>query len=153
MSSSFSSWVGQHWADVAPDAAPPPAAAPVPLQRYPISYDNFDLRPEGNEVVAEMTIDVASGEPFVPHGYVYEVGKTQPLEDVRLTAAPGRPGRLQARFTQVEEGKPYSVSIGIFSRTDSLLKWFGDLSTFSLQAGAITTPKIDTLASELGCGA
>src|SRR5262249_14317381 len=123
--------------------------APAP---YPYTYQDFALRIDGSTVVAEMKIDVASGEPYVPHGYLYPVGGTQPLEDVRLTAAPGQPGRLEARFSSVDESNAYSVSLAIFSRTGSLLKWFNNVATFAVRDGSLTAPKIDTLASELGCG-
>jgi hypothetical protein len=98
-----------------------------------------------------MKIDVPSGEPYVPHGYLYEVGNTRPLEDVRLTAAPGRPGRLEARFSAAEETRPYAISLGIFDRAGALKKWFGNVATFAVEDGALVTPKIDTLVTELGC--
>ena len=100
-----------------------------------------------------MRINVASGEPYVPHAYLYAIGNPQPLEDVRLTAAPGKPGVLEARFSTVADARPYSISLGIFNREGALRKWFGDVNKFSLVAGALATPNIDRLASELGCSA
>jgi hypothetical protein len=100
-----------------------------------------------------MKIDVPSGEAYVPHAYLHQVGNTQPLEDVRLTAAPGHPGELAARISQAVEGPSYSISLGIFDPGGSLRKWFNDISTFAIAGGALTTPRLDTLTTELGCGA
>ena len=99
-----------------------------------------------------MAINVPSGEAYVPHGYLYQVGNTEPVEDVRLTAAPGAPGKLAARFTHPVEGPAYTVSLGIFDPSGSLRKWFNNLATFAITGGALTTPKVDTLTTELGCG-
>jgi hypothetical protein len=103
-------------------------------------------------VVAEMKIDVPSGEAYVPHGYLYQVGNTQPLEDVRLTAAPGQPGKLDARFTAAAEGPAYMVSLGIFDPAGSLRKWFNGISSFTITSGTLSTPHVDKLTAELGCG-
>jgi hypothetical protein len=151
VSSSFTDWARQHWDDVDIGSAAAPGAGPITEQPYPYRYTDLTVRAEGTDVIAELRIDVASGEPYVPHAYLYDVGSAQPREDVRLSAAPGQPGRLAAHFTQVEPGKPYSISIGLFNRTDTLRKWFGNITTFALQDGQIAKPQIDTLAGELGC--
>ncbi len=148
---SFTEWTSQHWETTALDGTTPPSSAPTQQQPYPYSYSDFSLRVDAEAVVAEMKIDVASGEPYVPHAYLYALGNTQPVEDVRLTAAPGQPGRLAARFTTLEAGRAYSISLGIFNRADALRKWFNNVATFALVEGALTTPRPDTLASELGC--
>jgi hypothetical protein len=72
---------------------------------------------------------------------------------VRLTAAAGHPGELAARFSQIVEGPAYTVSLGIFDPGGSLRKWFNNISTFAIVGGSLTTPKVDTLTTELGCGA
>jgi hypothetical protein len=100
-----------------------------------------------------MKINVPSGEAYVPHAYLYQVGNTQPLEDVRLTAAAGHPGELAARFSQAVEGPAYTVSLGVFDPAGSMRKWFNNISTFAIVGGSLTTPKVDTLTTELGCGA
>jgi hypothetical protein len=149
----FTDWVASHWATVnLGNTARPPTEAAAIEQPYPYTYRDLALRVDGAVVVAEMKIDVASGEPYVPHGYLYETGNTVPLEDVRLTAAPGQPGRLEARFSAVEDARSYAVSLGVFNRTGTLLKWFNNVATFAVRDGALTAPRIDTLASELGCG-
>jgi hypothetical protein len=107
----------------------------------------------GDVVVGSMVIDVPSGEAYVPHAYLYQVGNPQPLEDVRLTAAPGQSGKLAARFTHAVEGPAYTVSLGIFDPGGSLRKWFNAMATFAIADGVLTTPKVDTLTTELGCGA
>lgn len=99
-----------------------------------------------------MKIRVASGEPYVPHAYLFEIGASQPLQDVLLTAAPGRPGILAARFERAQPNTPYAVSLGIFDRTGKLRKWFNNVATVAAVDGQITTPKVDTLTAELGCG-
>lgn len=148
----FTDWTRQHWDTVDIGDAALPADGPIAEQRYPYTFSDLAVRLDGDTVVAEMKIDVASGEPYVPHGYLYQVGNAQPLEDVRLTAAEGQPGRLAARFTQVQPDTAYSVSLGIFNRADALRKWFGNVATFTVQNGLLAAPKIDTLAAELGCG-
>jgi hypothetical protein len=110
-----------------------------------------DLDGDG-AIVAEMKIKVTSGEPYVPHAYLYEIGDLQPLQDVRLTAAPGQHGRLAARFEQAEAGTPYAISLGIFDRAGKLRKWFNNVATLAVVDGQLTTPKVDTLTTELGCG-
>jgi len=136
---------------LASDAAPA-AAGPILEQPYPYTYSDLSLRVDADAVIAEMKINVASGEPYVPHAYLYALGNSQPLEDVRLSAAVGQPGRLAARFANLEEGRPYAVSLGIFNRADALRKWFDRVATFAVVDGALTTPHVDTLAAELGCG-
>jgi hypothetical protein len=148
----YTDWTRQHWAALAIGGAALPTGGPIQEQRYPYAFADLTVHVDGDAVVAEMKIDVASGEPYVPHGYLYVVGNAQPVEDVRLTAAQGVPGRLAARFTQVQPGTSYSVSLGIFNRADALRKWFGNVATFVVNDGALATPKIDTLAAELGCG-
>jgi hypothetical protein len=149
----YTSWVRDRW-DVAGLGRPLPAAnSSVVEQTYPYTFDGLVVRLDGPAVVAEMKIDVPSGEPYVPHGYLYEVGNTQPLEDVRLTAAPGQPGRLEARFSTADETRPYMISLGIFDRVGALKKWFGNVATFAVQNGALVKPTIDPLATELGCKA
>jgi hypothetical protein len=150
---SFAGWVRDHWAETSLGGAAPPAAGPIQEQAYPYAYRDLALRVDGSAVVAELRIDVPSGEPYVPHAYVYAPGNTQPLDDVTLTAAAGQPGKLAARFARIEAGKPYSVSLGLFSRNGGLLKWFNNLAAFAVADGAITTPQVDTLTTELGCGA
>jgi hypothetical protein len=149
----FSVWAADHW-----DAANlgGTVQAPVPgsirEQQYPYSFRDFALQLEGNIVVGSMAIDVPSGEAYVPHAYLYEVGNPQPLEDVRLTAAQGQPGKLAARFTNARGGPAYTVSLGIFDPAGSLRKWFNAMATFAIADGRLTTPKVDTLTTELGCG-
>jgi hypothetical protein len=148
----FLSWVRDRWDLVGLGAAAPAAALP-PRLTYPYGFTDLSTRVENDLVVADLKIEVPSGEPYVPHAYLYEIGNPQPLKDVRLTAAPGQPGLLEARFDGVAPAHPYAISLGIFDRTGTLKKWFGNVSTFALQNGALVPPKVDTLASELGCGA
>jgi hypothetical protein len=151
---SFAAWVRPHWNDTTLGGpAPLPTEGAIPEQRYPYTYQDLALRFDGNAVVAELKIDVASGEPYVPHAYLYQIGNADPLEDVLLTADPSAPGHLAARFTQVDDGTPYSISLGIFNRADVLRKWFDNMVAFAVSNGAITTPQVDTLAAELGCKA
>ncbi len=150
---SFTDWVRDHWSDANPRrVAPPPTEEPNAEYAYPYTYRDLDVRLDDGAVVAEMKIAVSSGEPYVPHAYLYKMGSSQPLEDVRLTAARGQPGRLAARFTRIEPGTPYAISLAIFSRTGALRKWFNNVATFASIDGQIMTPKVDTLATELGCG-
>jgi hypothetical protein len=168
----WSYWDGDgisHWRDVAPgytswmtdhleavglgSVARAPVPGTVAEQQYPYSYQALDLQLDAATVVADLQINVPSGEAYVPHAYLFAAGSTQPLEDVRLSAAPGRPGELQARFSQAVEGPAYTLSLGIFDPAGSLRKWFNSLATFAIQGGVLTTPQTDTLANELGCGA
>ena len=113
----FSAWVTQHWTDSnLGGTEQPPAAGSIHEQPYPYVYRDFALQLAGGDVVADMRIDVPSGEAYVPHAYLYQVGNTQPLEDVRLSAAVGQPGMLAARFTSIAEGPAYTVSLGIFDQ-------------------------------------
>ena len=148
----FSTWVAGHWNDAnLGGRAQPPAQGPITQQQYPYAFRDFALQLGQGVVVADMGIDVPSGEAYVPHAYLYQAGNPQPLEDVRLTAAPGRPGMLAARFTQAIEGPAYTVSLGIFDPAGSLRKWFNNVATFAIAGGALTTPRVDTLTTELGC--
>jgi hypothetical protein len=147
----YTSWVRNHWDTVGLGGTIPPSDSPAAGRAYPYAFDGLVVRTDGTAVVAELKIDVPSGEPYVPHGYLYEVGSTQPVEDVRLTAAPGQPGRLEARFSAVDAIRSYTISLGIFDRAGTLKKWFGNVATFALQDGALIKPTIDTLATELGC--
>lgn len=150
----FSAWVADHWSDVnLGGSARAPVPGPIQAQQYPYSLQNLALQLDGGGVVATLKIDVPSGEAYVPHAYLYQVGGAEPLEDVRLTAAPGQTGALAAHFTQAVEGPAYTVSLGIFDPTGSLRKWFNNISTFAIAGGALTTPTVDTLTTELGCGA
>jgi hypothetical protein len=149
----FSSWASDHWADVnVGGIVQAPAPGPIQEQAYPYSVEDISVQLNAGTIVADMKIDVPSGEAYVPHGYLYQAGNTDPLEDVRLTAAPGQPGKLEARFTTAVEGPAYSLSLGIFDPAGTLHKWFSGLSTFAIASGALTTPKVDTLTNELGCG-
>ncbi|HEX6739467.1 MAG TPA: hypothetical protein VF310_14410 [Vicinamibacteria bacterium] len=148
----FAAWVRPRWdaVDVG-GLAPPPAEGPVTEQPYPYSYDGLEVRAEGGAVVVELAISVASGEPYVPRAYLYELGAPQPLQEVRLAPSKAQAGRLVARFDGVEEGKVYTVSLALFSRTEVLRKWFNNLSTFTLAGGQVTTPTLDPLATERPC--
>jgi hypothetical protein len=148
----FSSWVADHWSDVnLGGTAAAPVPGPITEQPYPYAVDRLAVRVDGGAVIADMQIQVPSGEAYVPHAYLYQVGNTEPLEDVRLMAAPGQPGKLEARFNTAAEGPSYSVSLGIFDPSGGMRKWFNNLSTFAISGGALTTPHVDTLTSELGC--
>jgi hypothetical protein len=150
----FSAWVADHWTDSnLGGSAQAPAAGPIHEQPYPYTYSDFAIHLDPSGLQADMRIDVPSGEAYVPHAYLYQVGTTQPLEDVRLSAAPGQPGVLAARFTTAGEGAAYSVSLGIFDPSGSLKKWFNNIATFGISGGALTKPQVDTLTTELGCGA
>jgi hypothetical protein len=149
----FSSWASDHWADVnIGGVVQAPAPGPIQEQAYPYSVEDLALQLNAGTIVADMKIDVPSGEAYVPHAYLYQAGNADPLEDVRLTAAPGQPGKLEARFTAAVEGPAYSLSLGIFDPSGALHKWFNGLSTFAIASGALTTPRVDTLTNELGCG-
>jgi hypothetical protein len=150
---SFNGWVTGHWRDVGLGAEVPPAPGSVAEQPYPYAFQDLAVTLSGQTVVADVRIVVPSGEAYVPHAYLYEAGNTQPIEDVRLSAAPGQSGKLAARFTGVTEGTPYAVSLGIFDPAGSLRKWFNDVTSFAVSGGALTTPKLDTLTTELGCPA
>jgi hypothetical protein len=150
---SFSTWVADHWSEVGLGRAARPALGRIPEQQYPYTYQDLTLQLDGTSVLAEMRIDVPSGEAYVPHAYLFQVGNTQPLEDMRLTAAPDHPGKLAARVSQAVEGRAYSISLAIFDPGGSLRKWFNNISIFAIAGGALTTPKVDTLTTELGCGA
>jgi hypothetical protein len=150
----FSSWVAEHWSDVSlGGGVQAPLPGPIQEQPYPYSVTNVAVRVDSGAVVTDMQIHVPSGEAYVPHAYLYQVGNTEPLEDVRLTAAPGQPGQLEARFTSAADGPAYSVSLGIFDPAGDMRKWFNNLSTFALSGGTLSTPQVDKLTSELGCGA
>ena len=150
----FSTWVADHWTDANLGAsAVPPSHGTIHEQAYPYTYRDFALQLAGGDVVADMRIDVPSGEAYVPHAYLYQVGNTQPLEDVRLSAAPGQPGVLAAHFTSATEGPAYTVSLAIFDPSGALKKWFNTIGTFAISGGALTIPQVDTLTTELGCGA
>jgi hypothetical protein len=150
----FSAWVADHWTDSnLGGSAQAPAAGPIHEQPYPYTYSDFAIHLDPSGLQADMRIDVPSGEAYVPHAYLYQVGTTQPLEDVRLSAAPGQPGVLAARFTTAAEGPAYSVSLGIFDPSGSLKKWFNNIASFGISGGALKTPQVDTLTTELGCGA
>jgi hypothetical protein len=149
----YTSWLRDRWDKVSLGRPNPPPESFTAEQAYPYTFGGLVVRVDGPAVVAEMKIDVPSGEPYVPHGYLYEVGNTQPLEDVRLTAAPGQPGRLEARFSSAEATRPYTISVGIFDRAGALKKWFGNVAAFAVQDGALVTPNIDKLVAELGCKA
>jgi hypothetical protein len=150
----FSAWETNHWSDVnLGQASGPPAPGPIQEQQYPYSFQDLALQVDHTAVLAIMAISVPSGQAYVPHAYLYQAGNNQPLEDVRLTAAPGQPGKLAARFTGVVEGPAYTVSLGIFDPTGSLRKWFNNISTFAIAGDSLTTPKVDTLTTELGCSA
>jgi hypothetical protein len=150
----FSAWVADHWtATNLGGSAQPPSAGPLHEQAYPYAYSDFALHLDTAGVQADMRIEVPSGEAYVPHAYLYQVGNTQPVEDVRLSAAPGQPGVLAARFTTATAGPAYTVSLGVFDPSGSLKKWFNNVSTFAISDGALTTPQIDSLTTELGCGA
>ena len=150
---SFSQWIADHWSAVNLVGT---ARAPVPgaivEQPYPYSVQDLAVRLEAGSVVADVKIGVPSGEAYVPHAYLYEMGNSEPLADVRLTAAPGQPGKLEARFTGAVEGPSYSLSLGIFDPVGTLHKWFSNLSTFAIADGALTAPHVDKLTNELGCG-
>jgi hypothetical protein len=148
----YSSWVRDRWDAVNLGNSTLPPDMAVSEEFYPYSYQDLAVRVEGDAVVAEMKISVPSGAPYVPHGYLYQMGNTQPLQDVRLTAARGESGRLEARFPEVADARSYSISFGIFDRAGALQKWFGDVAAFAVQDGALAAPKVDVLASELGCG-
>ena len=149
----FSAWVADHWSEVSMGHTDQPALGRIQEQQYPYGYENLALQLDAQVVLAEMKINVPSGEAYVPHAYLYQVGNTQPLEDVRLTAAAGHPGELAARFSAAVEGPAYTVSLGIFDPAGSMRKWFNSISTFAIVGGSLTTPKVDTLTTELGCGA
>jgi hypothetical protein len=150
---SFSSWVSEHWSGVNPGGTvQAPAPGPIQERQYPYSIEDVSLRLDAGDVVADMKIDVPSGEAYVPHAYLYQVGNSEPLEDQRLTAAPGHAGDLEARFSSAAEGPAYSVSLGIFDPAGTLHKWFNNLSTFAISGAKLTVPQVDTLTSELGCG-
>jgi hypothetical protein len=151
VSDRFNGWVSGHWQDVGLGGGLPPAPGSVAEQPYPYAVQDLALHTDADAIVAEVRIVVPSGEAYVPHAYLYQVGNTQPLEDVRLSAAPGEPGMLAARFTGVSEGPAYSVSLGIFDPGGSLRKWFNGVASFSVSDGALTTPQVDTLTTELGC--
>jgi hypothetical protein len=150
----YSAWLADHLSDVGlGGTARVPAPGAVAEQLYPYAYQALAVHLDAGAVVANLRIDVPSGEAYVPHAYLFAVGTTQPLEDVRLTAAPGRPGELEARFSQATEGPAYTLSLGIFDPAGSLRKWFNNMATFGIDGGALTTPRVDVLALELGCGA
>jgi hypothetical protein len=149
---SFNRWVTDHWPDVGLGGGIPPAPGSVPEQQYPYSFQDLVVSLSSDAVVAEVRLVVPSGEAYVPHAYLYQVGQTQPLEDVRLFAAPGQPGKLAARFGRVTDGQAYSLTLGIFDPTGSLRKWFNNVATFAVTDGALTAPRVDTLTTELGCG-
>jgi hypothetical protein len=150
----FSVWVGDHWNDVnLGENAQLPGPGPIQERPYPYSFHDFALNMDGDAVVAKMAIDVPSGEAYVPHAYLYQAGNTQPVEDVRLTAAPGQSGKLAARFTEAVEGPAYTVSLAIFGTDGTLRKWFNNVATFAVSGASLTTPQVDTLTNELGCSA
>ena len=153
VASDYTDWVRAHWDQVDPTGtATPPGSGPIVQQPYPYTFQGFstDLDPDG-AIVAAMKIRVASGEPYVPHAYLSELGAAQPLQDVLLTAAPGQPGKLAARFDLAQPQTPYTISVGIFDRAGKLRKWFNNVATLAVMDGQLTTPKVDTLTSELGC--
>jgi hypothetical protein len=152
VASSFSGWVSDHWGDVNLDGSiQAPAPGLIQERPYPYSIQDMSVHVDAGTVVIDMRIDVPSGEAYVPHAYLYRAGNTEPLEDVRLTAAPGQPGKLEARFTSAVEGPAYSVSLGIFDPAGALHKWFNNLSTFAVAGAQLTTARVDTLTTELGC--
>jgi len=149
----FRDWVADHWnATNLGGTSPVPAPGAIREQQYPYALRDLALQLDGDVVTATMAIDVPSGEAYVPHAYLYQVGNAEPLEDVRLSAAPGQPGKLAAQFKRALEGPAYTVSLGIFDPAGSLRKWFNAMATFAIASGALTTPKVDTLTTELGCG-
>jgi hypothetical protein len=160
----WSYWSGDgfgQWRDIGPTYAlwtrsgrpDGPGAAPPPVEpTYPYAYQDLDLRvdPQGG-VLVETTVKVASGQPVSAKAFLYEVGESQPREEVAMTAS--RPGRVAARFTNVAPGQPYRISLGLFDQGQAPLKWFNELATFALEGGRMVKPKIAPELNELNCRA
>src|SRR5260370_32025530 len=106
-------WVADHWGEVSMGGAAHPALGRIQEQQYPYGYQELVLQLDANGVVAEMKINVPAGEAYVPHAYLYQVGNTQPMEDVRLTAAAGHPGKLAARFSAAVGGRADDVHVRV----------------------------------------
>jgi len=62
-----------------------------------------------------------------------------------------QPGKLTAHFTEMEDGKPYIVSLGIFNRDQVIQKWFHGITRLALVDGRITTPTLDSHLVEIIC--
>lgn len=149
---SFTEWVRGRWPEVSLGGpALPPAAAGAAERSYPYTYDGLEVRAEEGAALVEVKLTIASGEPYVARAYLYEAGSSQPLKEVRMAASSTWAGKLAARFGEVAEGKPYTVSLGIFSRNQALLKWFNNLTTFALAGDQVTRPRLDPLLLERPC--
>ncbi len=148
----FAAWTRNHLneGDMGSVLLPSANAAEVQI-RYPFVYEGLEVQPEETEVVMRLSINASSSDPYTVHAYLYEMGARQAVQDVTMIPSNAQPGKLSAHFTAVEEGKPYSVSLGIFDQDGNILKWFDNATKLTLTEGQITTPPPDPLLEEISC--
>jgi len=162
----WSYWSGDgfgSWHDAGPafaawqSAREPAAGTPSPLAAvpvdpaYPYSYRDVSLRLDNGALLVGAAVKVASGEPFIAHAYLYELGSSQAVEEETMTASPTQPGTMSARFSSVTPGTPYRVSLGLFSPSYSPLKWFNELATFAVGPDGIARPTVEPQIAEQNC--
>jgi len=149
---SFTDWVAARSEDVSLGSLVPPSIdKPVAEIRYPYTYDNLDVQLEEKTVAVRLSMSAVSKEPYVARAYLYEVGSSRPKQAVYMAPSKIQPGKLTAHFTEMEDGKPYIVSLGIFNRDQVIQKWFHGITRLALVDGRITTPTLDSHLVEIIC--
>jgi hypothetical protein len=149
----FGAWrdVGPTFANWVRDGRPLGPGDPTPPAEptYPYAYQDLSLRFDRGAVLVETTVKVASGEPVSARAFLYDVGESQPRQEVDMST--GQAGRVGARFTNFSPGQPYRISLGLFDGGDTPVKWFNELATFAVQGDQIVKPKIAPELNELNC--
>jgi len=133
--------------------APHPPSPDVPLLPPPYAVQDVHLGIDRAGVAVKADLLVRDGSSVVARFFVTPVGETDAKAGATTSAVPDERGlaTLRGTLAGLVEGQPYKLSLGLFGRDGSLLKWFDNLAHLQVEQGRIRQPELATLALENPC--
>ncbi|MBI4491719.1 MAG: hypothetical protein HY690_02885 [Chloroflexi bacterium] len=143
-------WARTHWPAINLGAAAlPPPRPPAPL---PLPFGYGDLRLSFSQGALVVQMDLLARDPgrYTAKLYLRPAGQPASL-DQALEVAGGKPQTLAVRFSNLDEGRRYQLSLGVFDERWRLRKWYDSVASFIVRDGQLEQPQLSVQEREDPC--
>ena len=140
-------WNRRHWSQVSLQPGSSVPSASPKLTPPPYAHAAPRLSSSGGDVRVDLDLQVRQEGDYHFQLVLQTLDPPGLWQQERSQTAglpPGGQRRVSVRFNDLEEGRVYKLSLGIFDTTWKLLKWFDEVTLLQVQSGAVQVPQLVT---------